>query len=116
MGARVKPKIKNGQQAVLYALLTHFGGPTKMGKLLKKKLGQNVSRQMFFNWVSRGGVVPIGQVLKVSAALGVAPHALNYSEFSKFYTTNPSWKNVVLGLKMLSMEERKAILQKRAPQ
>lgn len=115
MGAKVKPKIKNSQQAVLFALLDHYGGPTKVMEILRKSLkSSTISRQMYYNWAKRGSV-PVKQVFKVAAALNVPAHALNYEELLSFYPSNPSWTRVIADIKFLDKRKRADILSKKHP-
>lgn len=112
--ARGKRVVKDAQQAMLFALLEHFGGTTEVMKILRKKLKDpDITRQVYFNWAKRGNV-PLEKVADVASALGVSPYVLSYKKVSQFHGTNPSWQTVVAGVK-IDKKLRDRVLQFPAP-
>jgi len=118
VGGRRKSKFKgsrrkdvSAQQFLLQAIIKHFGGATKIGKLAEEALPNiRVTRQLFISW--RGlGKVPIKHVFKLARILKVPEYALNYNGMTDFYLKHIPWDEVVKGVKFLTPEQRQEILK-----
>lgn len=98
-------KTKNGQQALLVALLCYHGGSTKLSRKLSRKLEKSYSRQVVHNWITRG-YVPLQDIWAISRALGVTPYVLNYRGYKKVVPSELTFKEVVSSCKFLPTEVR----------
>lgn len=112
-GARTPTKAKTAQQLVIQFIITHFGGATKLARLISKLDGKEVSQQLPVNWRLRGRV-PLETVGEVSRTIGIDKFALNYEQCASFVGHAPAWEDVVAALPF-SDTLKKRILNAKAP-
>lgn len=92
-GKQVKNRELTSQQALLDMIWKHFGGPTKVAKMLGKH------RQVCISWKNRGKV-PLIECTEVAEKLIIPTWGLNYEELIRFHSPIgrlqvPAWKDVV---------------------
>jgi hypothetical protein len=103
-----------GRQLVIAGLIKHFGGATKITKLVNGFLPDDgqLDRQMFTTWRNKG-LVPIKHVKKLAVILEVPEYLLNFYGMENFYGKEQNWETLIKNCTFLGKGEKEEILERK---
>lgn len=108
-------KQKDGQKAVIQALIKFRGGITRIAKESGDILGEpEFPIQNFVNWRNRKGI-PLEYVFRLAEGFNISPYLLNYVGTTQVHGKGPAWSVLIRSCDFIPIAEHDRILSYRHP-